>query len=90
VLTSDVPGNVALHSARDTLTEMYGYALRIYVNQTSKAVCFEKEGMNVDVSGIISHFPDHDITVTLLTNMENGARDPAWKIHRIVVDGQIT
>jgi CubicO group peptidase (beta-lactamase class C family) len=90
VLSSEVPGNVALHSARDYLTEMYGYGLRFYVDQASKVVCYEKEGVNVGVSGIISHFPDQNFTVTLLSNMEDGAWDPAWKIHEMVVDGQIT
>ncbi len=46
--------------------------------------------MNVGVSGIISHFPDQNITVTLLSNMENGAWNSAWKIHEMVVEGQIT
>jgi CubicO group peptidase (beta-lactamase class C family) len=90
VPSSEVPGNVALHSTRDYLTEMYGYGLRFYVDQSGKVYCYEKEGVNVGVSGIISHFPDQNITVTLLSNMENGAWDPAWKIHEMVVDGQIT
>ncbi|HLL40228.1 MAG TPA: serine hydrolase domain-containing protein, partial [Rubrobacteraceae bacterium] len=79
-----------VHRTRDTWTEMYGYGLRFYVDQTGKVYCFEKEGVNVGVSGITSHFPDQDITVTLLSNMEDGAWDPAWKIHEMVVDGQIT
>ena len=90
VPSSEMPGNVALHSTRDYLTEMYGYGLRFYVDQSGKVYCYEKEGVNVGVSGIISHFPDQNITVTLLSNMENGAWDPAWKIHEMVVDGQIT
>jgi len=69
---------------------MYGYGLRFYVDQAGKLYCFEKEGVNVGVSGIISHFPDRDITVTLLSNMEDGVWDPAWKIHEMVIDGQIT
>jgi CubicO group peptidase (beta-lactamase class C family) len=79
-----------VHRRKDTWTEMYGYGLRFYVDQTGKVYCFEKEGVNVGVSGITSHFPDQDITVTLLSNMEDGAWDPAWKIHEMVVDGQIT
>jgi CubicO group peptidase (beta-lactamase class C family) len=79
-----------VHSTRSTWTEMYGYGLRFYVDQAGKVYCYEKEGINVGVSGIISHFPDQDITVTLLSNMENGAWDPARKIHEMLVDGQMT
>jgi hypothetical protein len=46
--------------------------------------------VNVGVSGIISHFPDQDITATLLSNMEDGVWDPAWKIHEMVVEGHMT
>jgi CubicO group peptidase (beta-lactamase class C family) len=77
-------------TTRDTWTEMYGYGLWFYVDQASHVVCYEKEGVNVGVSGLIRHFPDQDTTVTLLSNMEDGVWDPIWKIHEMVVDGQIT
>jgi len=80
-----------VHSTKDTWTEMYGYGLRFYVSSAGKVYCFEKEGINAGVSGVISHFPDHDVTVTLLSNMEDGVWDPAWnKIHDLVLDGQLT
>jgi len=79
-----------VHRTWDTWTEMYGYGLWFYVDQTSKVVCFEKEGVNVGVSGLIRYFPDQDIAVTLLSNMEDGVWDPVWKIHGMVVDGQMT
>jgi hypothetical protein len=46
--------------------------------------------VNVGVSGIISHFPDQDITATLLSNMEDGVWELAWKIHEMVVEDQMT
>jgi CubicO group peptidase (beta-lactamase class C family) len=79
-----------VHSSREGWTEMYGYGLRFYVDRSGKVFCFEKEGVNVGVSGIISHFPDQDITATLLSNMEDGVWDPAWKIHEMVVEGHMT
>ena len=79
-----------VHRAWDTWTEMYGYGLWFYVDQASKVVCYEKEGVNVGVSGLIRHFPDQDIAVTLLSNMEDGVWDPIWKIHEMVVDGQMS
>ena len=77
-------------SRREDWTEMYGYGLRFYVDGSGKVFCFEKEGINVGVSGIISHFPEQDITATLLSNMEDGVWDPAWKIHEMVVEGKIS
>jgi CubicO group peptidase (beta-lactamase class C family) len=79
-----------VHSRRESWTEMYGYGLRFYVDRSDKVFCFEKEGVNVGVSGIISHFPEQDITATLLSNMEDGVWDPAWKIREMVVEGQIS
>jgi hypothetical protein len=69
---------------------MYGYGLWFYVDQASKVVCFEKEGVNVGVSGLIRYFPDQDIAVTLLSNMEDGVWEPVWKIHEMVIDGQMS
>jgi hypothetical protein len=66
------------------------YGLRFYVDRSGEIFCFEKEGVNVGVSGIISHFPDQDITATLLSNMEDSVWDPALKIHELVVEGQMT
>jgi len=79
-----------VHSRRDNWTEMYGYGLRFYVDRSGEVFCFEKEGVNVGVSGTISHFPDQDITATLLSNMEDGVWELAWKIHEMVVEDQMT
>jgi hypothetical protein len=79
-----------VHRTRETWTQMRGYGLWFCVDQASKVVCFEKEGVNVGVSGLLRHFPDQDITVTLLSNMEDGVWDPVRKIHELVVDGQMT
>jgi hypothetical protein len=69
---------------------MYGYGLWFYVDEAGKVVWFGKEGINVGVSGLVSHFPILEVTVMLLSNMEDGAREPVWKIHELVVSGQLT
>jgi hypothetical protein len=79
-----------VHRTWDTWTQMYGYGLWFYVDQANKVVCYEKDGVNVGVSGLIRHFPDQNIAVTLLSNMEDGVWDPVWKIHEMVVDGQMS
>jgi CubicO group peptidase (beta-lactamase class C family) len=79
-----------VHRTWDTWTQMYGYGLWFYVDQADKVVCYEKDGVNVGVSGLIRHFPDQNIAVTLLSNMEDGVWEPVWKIHEMVVDGQMS
>jgi len=72
----------------DGWTKMYGYGLWFYVDSTKKVVCYQKEGINAGVSGLIRHFPDQDINVVILSNMESGVWEPVWKIHEMVITGQ--
>ncbi len=72
---------------RDGWTKMYGYGLWFYVEKPGKIVCCEKEGTNAGVSSLIRHFPQQDINVVVLANMEDASWEPVWKIHDMVVDG---
>jgi CubicO group peptidase (beta-lactamase class C family) len=72
----------------DGWTVMYGYGLSFYVDQANKVVCYQKEGINAGVGGLIRHFPDSDINVVILSNMESGVWKPVWEIHDMVVAGQ--
>ncbi len=89
-LTSAFLTPQVVHSTIDDWTEMYGYGLWFYVDSANKVVCYEKEGINAGVSGMIRHFPEQDITITLLSNMEDGAWDPIWDMHEMVVDGKLS
>ena len=80
-----------VHGTIDDWTEMYGFGMRFYVGEDGEVFCYEKEGGWVGASAVTSHFPEGEITVTLLSNMEDGAWDPAWeKIREMVADGQLT
>jgi CubicO group peptidase (beta-lactamase class C family) len=68
----------------DDWVRWYGYGLWFYVDQSGKVVCCEKDGVNAGVSGMIRHFPDQDINVVILSNMESGAWEPVWKIHKLI------
>lgn len=72
---------------KDDWTMMYGYGPWFYVDKSRRVICFEKEGINAGVSGLIRHFPDQDINVVILSNMMAGAWEPVWKIHDMVVAG---
>jgi CubicO group peptidase (beta-lactamase class C family) len=71
----------------DDWVRWYSYGLWFYVDQSGKVVCCQKEGINAGVSGMIRHFPEQDINVVILSNMESGAWKPVWKIHEMIVGG---
>lgn len=73
----------------DGWTMMYGYGLWFYVDKADRVVCCQKEGINAGVSGLIRHFPDPDVNVVILSNMEDGVWEPVWKTHEMVIAGQL-
>ncbi len=70
---------------KDGWTMKYGYCLWFHVAKDGKVVCYQKEGVNAGVSGLIRYFPEQDINVVILSNMEEGAWEPVGKIHELVV-----
>jgi CubicO group peptidase (beta-lactamase class C family) len=79
---------------KDGWAMKYGYGLWFYVEQGTDGdidhvVCYQKEGINAGVSGMIRYFPDQDINVVVLSNMEDGAWSPIWKIHELIVNGKM-
>jgi len=73
---------------REAWNIMYGYGMSFYVSKAGDIICYQKEGINAGVSGIIRHFPEQGITAVLLSNMEDGVWDPVWKIHDMVAAGE--
>ncbi len=76
---------------KDGWTMKYGYGLWFYVEENREGggdhvVCYQKEGINAGVSGMIRYFPDQDISAVILSNMEDGAWSPIWKIHELIVN----
>ncbi|MCP4164991.1 MAG: beta-lactamase family protein [Chloroflexi bacterium] len=63
----------------------YGFGLWFYVDRDDRVVCYQKEGINAGASGTVRYFPDWDINVCILSNMETGAWKPIWKIHDLIV-----
>ncbi len=75
------------YKAQDDWTMMYGYGLWFYVDESDVVVCYQKEGINAGVSGLVRYFPAWDVNVVILSNMEAGVWAPVWKIHDVVVAG---
>jgi hypothetical protein len=78
-----------LYRAREGWAQMFGHGLWFHVDRADRVVFYQKEGVNVGVSGLIRHYPGRDLSITLLSNMEEGAWEPIRRIHELVVGGQV-
>jgi len=65
----------------------YGYGICFAVDDAGKVLFAEKEGMNAGASAVIRHYPDQDINVVLLANIQNGVWEPVKTIHRLLMAG---
>jgi CubicO group peptidase (beta-lactamase class C family) len=74
-----------LYRQGDEWTRKVGYVLEFYQDQAGHTVFYQKDGINAGVSGVIRHYPDQDINVVLLSNMEDGVWDPVWRVHSWVM-----
>lgn len=70
----------------EKFTQMYGYGLRFYLDKAGQVVCYQKEGINAGVSGVLRHYPGLDLTVVLLSNLEEGVWEPVWWVHDEVIE----
>jgi len=68
-------------------TRKFGYVLEFFIDRQGEVDFYQKDGVNAGVSGIIRHFPDWDINVVLLSNLEHGVWGPVWEVHRLVEEG---
>jgi CubicO group peptidase (beta-lactamase class C family) len=73
---------------KDGWTMMYGHGLWFRVEPARGIVCYQKEGYNAGVSGMIRHFPARDLSAVILSNMADGAWKPIQVIHEMVVAGR--
>jgi len=71
---------------RGDWTLMMGYGLTFYLDGDGEVICYQKEGINAGVSGIVRTFPERDVNVVILSNLEDGVWQPIWTVHDLVVD----
>ena len=74
---------------RDGWSMKYGYGLWFQVEQ-GRIVCYQKEGIYAGASGLIRYYPASDISVVLLSNLEEGVWEPIRFIHDLVVAGRLS
>jgi len=76
-----------LHHAQEGWDQMYGYGMCFAVDGAGKVMFAEKEGIYAGVSAVIRHYPDQDINVVLLANIQEGVWEPLRTIHRLLKAG---
>lgn len=74
------------YKQREGWEMQYGLGMWFYVESDGHVVCCQKEGYNAGVSAVMRYFPDSDINVIILSNMAEGAWEPAWHIHELIID----
>ena len=72
---------------RDGWVQQFGYGPWFHVADDGAVVFLEKEGINVGASGLVRHYPARDLTVVMLSNLEEGVWDPIRHVHELVIAG---
>jgi len=81
-LTPKVPWRV-----RDGWAQHFGYGPWFRVADDGAIVFLQKEGINAGASGLVRHYPGRDLTLVILSNLENGAWGPRDVAHEMVSAG---
>ncbi len=75
------------HGAGKTERRFFSYVLEFSLDAADRVVFYQKDGVNRGVSAIMRYYPDRDINVVLLANMEDGVWQPVKHIHGQVQSG---
>lgn len=71
---------------RDGWKERFGLGPWFHVEPDGRVLFLEKEGINRGVSGFVRYYPGRDLTVVVLSNMEEGAWEPRRVLHEAVME----
>jgi CubicO group peptidase (beta-lactamase class C family) len=72
---------------REGWTQRFGFGPWFRVGPDGRVLFLQKEGINSGVSGMVRHYPSRDLTVVLLSNLEDGAWEPIEHVHEEVMAG---
>jgi CubicO group peptidase (beta-lactamase class C family) len=77
-----------LHHVSEEWRQMYGYGPQLAMGEGGNVLFAEKEGINTGVSAVIRHYPEQDVNVVLLANMQQGVWEPLKAIHHLLLAGE--
>jgi CubicO group peptidase (beta-lactamase class C family) len=66
----------------ETGTHHTGFGFEFELDADGEVANYWKEGINVGVSGILTHWPRQDVTYAVLSNRQQGAWEPIQEIDR--------
>jgi CubicO group peptidase (beta-lactamase class C family) len=66
----------------------YGYGLEFSYHPNGALMFFEKEGINAGVSAVVRHYPGSNVTVAMLSNMQEGIWEPRQHLHEMLWEGR--
>jgi CubicO group peptidase (beta-lactamase class C family) len=72
------------HSDRPPGEHLMGFGFEFETDASGNVRSMWKEGINVGVSGALAYYPSRELTVVVLSNMEEGAWEPLRIIDRLV------
>ena len=85
-LTQDMITPKVFYRENEIYSIKLGYGLEFLTMKANGLTFYEKEGINAGVSGMMRCYPEQDINMILLSNMQNGVWEPVRKVHEMVVE----
>lgn len=83
-LTQDVLTPKVLYWESEEFTCKFGYAFLFVLDKEEKVVFYGSGGVNTGVSCKMNYYPEYDMNVVILANLEECAWELAWEIHDIL------
>lgn len=65
-------------------TRRTGFGFEFWIDDAGECVCYWKEGMNVGASAVLRHYPASQVTLVVVSSMENGAWEPIDKVDEML------
>jgi CubicO group peptidase (beta-lactamase class C family) len=75
-----------VHTRTPGLTRMTGHGFEFKVKADGRLRCYQKDGVNVGTSGLLRHYPNHDLTLAILGVGEDAVWAPVADFDAAVPD----
>ena len=72
------------YRARGAGVHYTGFGFEFSTDGDDRVECYWKEGINVGVSAVLAHYPIANVTLVILSSMEDGAWEPIKEVDRML------